>query len=203
MTSMEKKLTENRLTEVKAALSAKYRTVDLGGEKFFVATDGAFFRVGVFPGAMALVIEYADTEQEARQNALEDGDRFYLDETTLDEMLRLMIAEIERCCPIRICQAPALGVFRHLGGDPQHVPVGKRRAANLCLTFRLVLCYNIPSGGCVRLNGLPHLFYWINIIQILHTVCGFRHVQRGPPDGVIFILNVRRPILPVVLAVLH
>lgn len=97
MTSMEKKLTENRLTEVKAALSVKYRTVDLGGEKFFVATDGAFFRVGVFPGAMALVIEYADTEQEARQNALEDGDRFYLDETTLDEMLRLMIAEIERC----------------------------------------------------------------------------------------------------------
>lgn len=97
MTSMEKKLTENRLTEVKAALSAKYRTVDLGGKKFFVATDGAFFRVGVFPGAMALVIEYADTEQEARQNALEDGDRFYLDETTLDEMLRLMIAEIERC----------------------------------------------------------------------------------------------------------
>lgn len=97
MTSMEKKLTENRLTEVKAALSAKYRTVDLDREKFFVATDGAFFRVGVFPGAMALVIEYADTEQEARQNALEDGDRFYLDETTLDEMLRLMIAEIERC----------------------------------------------------------------------------------------------------------
>ena len=97
MTSMEKKLTENRLTEVKAALSAKYRTVDLDGEKFFVATDGAFFRVGVFPGAMALVIEYADTEQEARQNALEDGDRFYLDETTLDEMLRLMIAKIERC----------------------------------------------------------------------------------------------------------
>ena len=97
MTSMEKKLTENRLTEVKSALSAKYRTVDLDGEKFFVATDGAFFRVGVFPGAMALVIEYADTEQEARQNALEDGDRFYLDETTLDEMLRLMIAEIERC----------------------------------------------------------------------------------------------------------
>ena len=97
MTSTEKKLTENRLTEVKKALAAKYRSIALGGENFFVATDGAFFRVGVFPGAMALVIEYADTEQEARQNALEDGDRFYLDETTLDEMLRLMIAEIERC----------------------------------------------------------------------------------------------------------
>lgn len=48
--------------------------------------------------------------------------------------------------------------FRHLGGNLQHVPVGKRRTANLCLTFRLVLCYNIPSGGCVRLDGLPHLF---------------------------------------------
>ena len=109
-----------------------------------------------------------------------------------------------------------LGVFRHLGGDPQNIPVGKRRAANLCLTFRLVLCYNIPSGGCAGLDWLPHegggcagldwlphLFYWINIIQILYTVCGFRHVQRGLPDGVIFILNVRRPILPVVLAVVH
>ena len=99
-----------------------------------------------------------------------------------------------------------LGVFRHLGGDPQHIPVGKRRAANLCLTSRLVLCYNIPSGGCAGLDWLPHegggcagfdwlphLFYWINIIQILYTVCGFRHVHRGLPDGVIFILNVRRP----------
>ena len=110
----------------------------------------------------------------------------------------------------------ALGVFRHLGGDPQHIPVGERRAANLCLTFRLALCYNIPSGGCAGLDWLPHegggcagldwlphLFYWINVIQILHTVCGFRHVQRGLPDGVIFILNVRCPILPVVLAVVH
>lgn len=74
-----------------------------------------------------------------------------------------------------------LGVFRHLGGDPQHVPVRNRRAANLCLTFRLVLCYNIPSGGCVRLDGLPHLFYWVNIIQILHTVCGFPSRSAWPP----------------------
>lgn len=97
MTSTEKKLTENRLTEVKKALAAKYRSIALGGENFFVATDGALFRVGVFPGEMALVIEYADTEQEARQNALEDGDRFYLDEMDLDAMLQNMVKEIERC----------------------------------------------------------------------------------------------------------
>ena len=97
MTSTEKKLTEDRLTEVKKALAAKYRSIALGGEYFFVATDGAFFRVGVFPGEMALVIEYADTEQEARQNALEDGDRFYLDEMDLDTMLQNMVKEIERC----------------------------------------------------------------------------------------------------------
>ena len=97
MTSTEKKLTENRLTEVKKALAAKYRSIALGGENFIVATDGALFRVGVFPGEMALVIEYADTEQEARQNALEDGDRFYLDEMDLDTMLQNMVKEIERC----------------------------------------------------------------------------------------------------------
>ena len=58
MTSMEKKLTENRLTEVKAALSAKYRTVDLGGEKFFVATDGVFgLGVVLFPCSVSWIPE--------------------------------------------------------------------------------------------------------------------------------------------------
>ena len=78
-----------------------------------------------------------------------------------------------------------------MGGDPQNIPVGKRRAANLCLTFRLVLCYSIPSGGCVRLDGLPHegggcvrldglphLFYLVDIIQILSDTL---HRLRIPP----------------------
>ena len=96
MDLMEKKLTE-RLRDVRKALSAQYRTVVLDDKEFFVATDGAFFRVYAFPGQAALVIEYADTEQEARQNALEDGDRFYLDEMDLDTMLQNMVKEIERC----------------------------------------------------------------------------------------------------------
>nr|DAR25572.1 MAG TPA: hypothetical protein [Caudoviricetes sp.] len=97
MDLMEKKLTEERLRDVRKALSAQYRTVVLDDKEFFVATDGAFFRVYAFPGQAALVIEYADTEQEARQNALEDGDRFYLDEMDLDTMLQNMVKEIERC----------------------------------------------------------------------------------------------------------
>lgn len=96
MDLMEKKLTEERLRDVRKALSAQYKTVVLSGKEFFVATDGALFRVYAFPGQAALVIEYADTEQEARQNALEDGDRFYLDEMDLDTMLHNMVKEIER-----------------------------------------------------------------------------------------------------------
>lgn len=152
----------------------------------------------IIKDAVALIKEYAqELSQKEHRNDVESGE---------------LIGYTEALFYVQ----HGLGVFRHLGGDPQHIPVGKRRAANLRLTFRLVLCYNIPSGGCAGLDWLPHegggcagfdwlphLFYWINIIQILYTVCGFRHAQRGLPDGVIFILNVRRPILPVVLAVLH
>ena len=78
-----------------------------------------------------------------------------------------------------------LGVFRHLGGDPQHVPVGKRRAANLCLTFRLVLCIlclrrfwrqylRMPSGregGCA-----DHLLFF----YVQHGLGVFRHLGGNP-----------------------
>ena len=97
MDLMEKKLTEERLRDVRKALSAQYRTVVLDDKEFFVATDGAFFRVYAFPGQAALVIEYADTEKEASQNALDYRDRFYLDEMDLDTMLQNMVKEIERC----------------------------------------------------------------------------------------------------------
>ena len=96
MTSTEKKLIEDRLKKITERLAAQYEEVLIDKHKFFAATDGSLFRVSVFPGEMALVIEYADSAEDARKNALEDGDRFYLDEMDLETMVRNMVAEIER-----------------------------------------------------------------------------------------------------------
>ena len=95
MTSTEKKLVEDRLKKISERLAAQYREVLIVGHKFFAATDDSLFRVSVFPGEMALVIEYADSAEEAKENALEDGDRFYLDEMDFETMVRSMAAEIE------------------------------------------------------------------------------------------------------------
>lgn len=95
MTSTEKKLVEDRLKKISERLAAQYREVLVDGHKFFAATDDSLFRVSVFPGEMALVIEYADSAEEAKENALEDGDRFYLDEMDFETMVRSMAAEIE------------------------------------------------------------------------------------------------------------
>lgn len=95
MTSTEKKLVEDRLKKISERLAAQYREVLIDGHKFFAATDDSLFRVSVFPGEMALVIEYADSAEEAKENALEDGDRFYLDEMDFETMVRSMAAEIE------------------------------------------------------------------------------------------------------------
>ena len=42
-----------------------------------------------------LVIEYADSMQEAMQNRFEDGNLYYMDEMNEDEMFDAMVSEIE------------------------------------------------------------------------------------------------------------
>lgn len=43
----------------------------------------------------AIVIEHAFSETEAKKNVFEDGDLFYIDELTEEEMFNEMIKEIE------------------------------------------------------------------------------------------------------------
>lgn len=42
-----------------------------------------------------MVIEYADSESDAKLHRLEDGDRFYLEDLSLDDMFKQMVSEIE------------------------------------------------------------------------------------------------------------
>lgn len=66
---------------------------------------------------------------------------------------------------------------------------------NFSIDFFAGVAYTDIGGGCVRFNGLPRLFYIGNVIQDFLSVFGFRDVQRGFPDGIIFVLNVCFPVM--------
>ena len=95
MTLTEKNAIDHRLAAINARLSERYEMLDINGESFFRTNSGTFFRVYAFPGELALVIEYADSESDAKLHRLEDGDRFYLEDLSLDDMFKQMVSEIE------------------------------------------------------------------------------------------------------------
>lgn len=82
---------------VKNKLAEKYSRVDVNGiEYFFNKKDNCYFKITVFPKSInALVVEYADGLVEAKNGGSEDGDLFYVDDMTKEEMLAEMIQEIE------------------------------------------------------------------------------------------------------------
>ena len=64
------------------------------------------------------------------------------------------------------------------------------------------ICYNGFDGGCVRVSGLPRLFYWVNIIQNLFTVCGCGNMKCRFPYGVFFVLDIGFPFSPIVSTII-
>ena len=84
-----------RLEELHIRLCEKYDTVTVGGRDCFLQGDNHYFRLnGIVPFG-AVVLEHADGIEEAEVNRFEDGDLFYLDELSTDEMFECLVAEIE------------------------------------------------------------------------------------------------------------
>lgn len=81
--------------KIQKFFQCRYPVTQLGNQKCFLAPNGYFFRLFEFPGDYALAIEYAETEDDAKRNRFEDGDRFYLSELSEDELFHAMINEIE------------------------------------------------------------------------------------------------------------
>lgn len=91
MTSMEMKSMTDTLESRFAAL---YEKIRIGEKKCFRLEDGRIISLGTVTSYGALVIEYADDYDEAAMNRFEDGDLFYLEDMSEDEMLRSMLQEI-------------------------------------------------------------------------------------------------------------
>lgn len=93
MTSTETR--KSRVEILNRRFSEKYYKMEIDGRPFFIPeTESAFAFALDFLGDNALVLEYAETEDDLRANRLEDGDSFSMDMTE-EAMYEAMIAEIE------------------------------------------------------------------------------------------------------------
>lgn len=77
-------------------LARLYDQTEINKQKLYVGENGFYFFLSVFPEEFnAIVIEYASNQEEAKNNIFEDGDLFYVDDFSKEEMLQAMIKEIE------------------------------------------------------------------------------------------------------------
>jgi hypothetical protein len=95
MTLTEQRKQNEILERIELRIKSAYPEKHAGKYVYYEANNGQLFRVSAFPGCFALVVEYAENESMAKKCLLEDGDRFYLDEMTEDEVFSAIVAEIE------------------------------------------------------------------------------------------------------------
>lgn len=84
-----------RLKYLENKLQSKYQSIEIQGNHCFITNKDEIIHLTGLKNFRAIVIEYAETLEEAKRNLFEDGDLFYIDELTEDEMLNKMIKEIE------------------------------------------------------------------------------------------------------------
>lgn len=75
-------------------LSGRFEQLTIRERLCFRRADGVIFAVDMFPGEMALVIEYAEDYEEAMLYRFEDGDRFYPEDMDEEALFEAMLGEI-------------------------------------------------------------------------------------------------------------
>ena len=83
-----------RMEEFNKRLAERYARVDIGGRVCFVKGTH-YFRLDSIDAFSAILIEHANGVEAAKSNVFEDGDLFYMDELTEEEMYTAILAEIE------------------------------------------------------------------------------------------------------------
>ena len=76
-------------------ISERYPAKKIGPNKcFYNKEKNDYFMVDIFRHFGAIFVEYANGVNEAQNNIFEDGDLFYPDDGTKEEMLEKILAEI-------------------------------------------------------------------------------------------------------------
>lgn len=93
---MIKELIREYVEYLEQELSKKYEYVfDVWGQHCYKAREDEYFRISGFSYFHAVMIEHALSEEEARKSMFEDGDRFFVEEMSKEEILKAVIHEIE------------------------------------------------------------------------------------------------------------
>lgn len=87
---------EERYKSLELRMERLYEKVKIGEWTCFVRPDGSLFTLEYIIPYGALVIGYADNEEEAKLNRFEDGDLFYLEDMDEETMFNAMIQEIQQ-----------------------------------------------------------------------------------------------------------
>lgn len=73
-----------------------YETVDIGGSEYFYnLTSHQYFFVDILDCYDAIFVSYAKGSFNVKNNTFDDGDLFYVDDMTKEQMLDEIIEEIE------------------------------------------------------------------------------------------------------------
>lgn len=96
MNLMERKKNINdRVANLEQRIREHYNIAfQLSGKDCFTTGNDEFFMLTGLSWANAVVVEYAESEQEAKKNIFEDGDLFYVEELDENEMFDAIIKEI-------------------------------------------------------------------------------------------------------------
>ena len=84
----EVEITDHMLQEINDALEMRYKPVEINGTNCFLV-DSFVVRIDTFQGC--LVVEYADSIEEAKRNMFEDGDLHEVNDNVVEDI----ISEIE------------------------------------------------------------------------------------------------------------
>ena len=101
MISVAKKLSDDIRTSLENRLADKYKTIFQTDDYKCLCYDGkVFFRISehewIGTNDVVILTEYADSEFEARKGLFgEDGEMFYIEEMTEDEIFDAIVSEIE------------------------------------------------------------------------------------------------------------
>lgn len=84
-----------RLQGLENRLKSRFEQIEINGRNCFILGNDEIIHLTGLTSFNAIVIEYAESKDDADKNMFEDGDLFYLDELDEDAMFEAMIREIE------------------------------------------------------------------------------------------------------------
>ena len=85
-----------RKEAISQRLKRSFEMTRFGELDCFVYPTGGYFMLDAFVKFGAIVVGYADTEEDARLYRFEDGDLFYLEDLDEEEMFQKILEEINR-----------------------------------------------------------------------------------------------------------